>query len=110
MYDVRWQRGKRFSQQDYWKIYRNGEAIGEAKTLLTLKNSAKLKESLQFHFSVMELTTSAITINASISLTQEGVELGSLKRKNPISGVQVLNVVDDRPEYLLALIVHSFYV
>lgn len=109
LYDVRWQRGKWFSQQDQWKIYKNGDLIGKAETLITLKNSVKLKEAIQFEFSDTSFTTSAITVNSEISLTCDGAQMGTLKRKHLISGVQVFDVHEDRPEFIIALIVHSYY-
>lgn len=110
LYDVRWQRSKwLFSENDQWKIYKNGEPIGEAQTLINLKNSAKLKEVIKFVFLDTSFTTSASTVTSAISLTQDGASLGKLKRKNIISGVQALNVQDDRPEYIIALIVHSYF-
>ena len=109
LYDVRWQRGKLFPQQDRWKVYKNGEPIGKAETLITLKNSTKLKEVIKFEFPDTSFTTSAITVNSAISLTCDGAQMGTLKRKHLISGMQVFDVQEDRPEYIIALIIHSYY-
>ncbi|MCS0670340.1 hypothetical protein [Cytobacillus firmus] len=35
LYDVRWYREKWISQQDQWRIFKNGEQIGEAHTVFT---------------------------------------------------------------------------
>lgn len=109
IYDVQWYREKWFSQQDQWIIYKNGERIGEARTLINLKNAAKLKEAIQFSFYDKLYKSSAITVTSGISLTQGEKLIGTLKPNHIISNVQVIDVQENQPEYIVALIIHSFY-
>lgn len=109
IYDVRWYRIKWLTQQDQWKIYKNGEQIGTARTLINFKNSAKLKESIEYIFADIAYITSASTVTSAISLTHNEKLLGTLKRKHAISGVQVIDLQEESPEYIVALIVHSYF-
>lgn len=109
IYDVRCNREKWLTTQDRWKIYKNGQQIGEARTLLNLKNMKKLKEAIEFTFEDETYLTSAVTITRTISLTQDEKLLGTMKPNHMISTVKVIDTKDDCPEYLVALIVHSFF-
>lgn len=106
---IRWNPIKRLSQQEYWKIYKNGEEIGEARTLINVKNTVKLTEVMEFTFEDKTLTTSATTVTSAISLCNQSKEVGTMKRNHLISNVDVLDVQDDCLEYLIALITHEFY-
>lgn len=108
-YTVRWNRVKRFSQQEHWKIHKNGQQIGEARTLINLQNTAKLKEVIEFSFGDTIFISSATTVSSTISLSQNNELVGQMKRNHLVSNVQVLDVKEDSPEYLIALITHSFY-
>jgi hypothetical protein len=109
VYDVRWYREKWFTQQDQWEIYKNGERIGEAHTLINLKNTAKLKEAITYVFYDKSYVSSATTVTSTISLTQDEELLGTTKRNHIISNVQVIDVQENHPEYIVALIIHSYY-
>lgn len=109
IYDVHWYREKWFTQQDQWKIYKNGALIGKARTLINLKNAAKLKEAIQFSFYDKSYISYATTVTSIISLTQDEEVLGTLKRNHIISNLQVIDVKEQQPEYIVALIVHSYY-
>ncbi|MBY6053172.1 MAG: hypothetical protein ACQEXE_17605 [Bacillota bacterium] len=109
LYDVRWYRKKWISQQDQWRIYKNGIQIGEAHTVITLKNAAKLKEAIEYRLHDVSYISSASSVMSAITLTRETAVLGGLKRSHIISGVQEINVEDNNPDYLVALIIHSFY-
>ncbi len=109
IYDVHWYREKWFRQQDQWRIYKNGEQIGEARTLINLKNAVKLKEAIQFRFYEKTYISSATTVKSIISLTQDEQVIGTLKPNHIISNVQVIDVQEHQPEYIVALIIHSYY-
>lgn len=109
VYDVQWYREKWFTQQDQWKIYKNGKRIGKAKTQVNLKNALKLNEVIKLNFFDTTIVSSAMTITSTISLTQDKVLLGTMKRNHIISNVQVLEVQEEKPEYLVALILHSYF-
>ena len=109
VYDVRCVREKWLTNQDRWIIYKNGEQIGEARTLINLKNMTKLKEAIEFTFQDISYISSATTITPTISLTQDEVLLGTMKRNHIVSTVQMIDVKEDYPEYIIALIVHAFY-
>ena len=109
VYDVRWYREKWFTQQDQWKIYKNGKQIGEAHTRINLKNTAKLKEAITYVFYDTSYISSATTVTPTISLIQDEELLGTTKRNHIISNVQVIDVQENHPEYIVALIVHSYY-
>lgn len=109
IYDVRWYREKWFRNQDQWEIYKNGEQIGKAHTLINLKNVTKLKEAIQYRFYDTSYISSASTVTSTISLTQNEELLGTLKRNHIMSNVQVIDIQENRPEYLVSLIVHSYY-
>ena len=108
IYTVRWYRKKWFTNQEHWHIYKNGERIGEASTLINLKNTAKLKEVIAFQFGDASLTSIATTVTSSISLIDGERSVGGLKRNHLISNVQVIDVHENKPEYIIALIVHAF--
>lgn len=109
LYDVQWFHQKWFTQQDQWKIHKNGKQIGQAHTQVNLKNAVKLTESIKFNLHDITFETSAPTLTSTITLTREQKTLGTMKRSHTISSVQVLEVQDDRPEYLVALILHSYF-
>ncbi|WP_456275159.1 hypothetical protein [Bacillus sp. AK128] len=108
-YDVRWYRKKWFTQQDQWFISRNGEKIGEAHTLINLKNTAKLKEAINYKIYNNTYMSSASTVTSTIALTEGDSSLGTLKRNHIISNIQVIDIKENKPEHLVALIIHSFY-
>ena len=108
VYTVRWYRKKWFTNQEHWHIYKNGEKVGEASTLINLKNTAKLKEAIAFRFGDASLTSVATTVTSSISLMDGERSVGGLKRNHLISNVQVIDVYENKPEYIIALIVHAF--
>ena len=109
IYDVQWYREKWFTQQDQWKIYKNGKIIGKAQTQVNLKNTLKLNEMIKFSFLDTTFVSSAMTITSTISLTQDKVLLGTMKRNHIISNVQVLEVQEEKPEYIVPLIHHSYF-
>lgn len=108
VYTVRWYRKKWFTNQEHWHIYKNGEKVGKASTLINLKNTAKLKEAIAFRFGDASLTSVATTVASSISLIDGERSVGGLKRNHLISNVQVIDVYENKPEYIIALIVHAF--
>ncbi|MEK4198045.1 hypothetical protein [Cytobacillus sp. FSL K6-0265] len=108
-FDVRWKRSRRFSQQEQWLIYKNGVVIGKANTGINVKNMAKLKEVIIFELGEETWTTSALTVTSSISLMKDNRQEGVLRRNHLISNVQAINVTDDRSEYIMSLILHSYY-
>ena len=100
---------KLFSAQSYFIIYKNGTKIGTAKTVVNLKNSTKLKEVLQFTIQDETFETSASTITSGITLNKDNSKVGTLTRNHLISNVLVIDLQEERHEYLIALILHSFY-
>ncbi|SES01488.1 hypothetical protein SAMN04487944_11525 [Gracilibacillus ureilyticus] len=108
-FEVRWYRQKWFTQQERWRIYKNDEHVGEARTLINLKNTAKLKEALEVRFGEQSYISSASTVTSTINLTHNEESVGSLKRNHLVSGIQVIDTKEDKPEYILALILHSYY-
>ncbi|MBT2642862.1 hypothetical protein J7I80_11545 [Bacillus sp. ISL-41] len=109
VYDVRWYREKWFTQQDQWRIDKNGKIIGKAQTQVNLKNAMKLNEVIMYSFFDTTFMSSAMTITSTISLTEDEVLLGTMKRNHIISNVQVLELQEEKSEYLLALILHSYF-
>lgn len=108
-FDVRWKRSRGFSQQEQWLIYKNGIVIGKANTVMNVKNISKLKEVIFFEIEEETWTTNALTVTSSISLMRDNKKEGLLRRNHLISNVQSINVTDDRSEYIMALILHSYY-
>lgn len=109
VYDIQWYREKWFTQQDQWKVYKNGKQIGQAQTQLNLKNAMKLKEAIKYSLYDTSFMSSAMTVTSAISLTQDEVQLGTMKRNHIISNVQVIEAQEDKPEYIIALILHSYF-
>jgi hypothetical protein len=110
LYDVRWHRKKWLTNQDNWNIFKNGERIGEARTLINMKNAASLKEAIQYTINDDTYLSSAATIASAISLTREGEKCGILKRHHLLSSVKVIDPREDSsPEAIVALILHSYF-
>jgi len=109
IYDVRWYREKWISAQDQWAIYKNGQQIGEAQTIINIKNAAKFKEAIKYRFYDKSYISSASTVTSSISLIHDEEMLGTLKRNHILSNVQAIDVKENREEYIIALIIHSYY-
>ncbi len=109
IYNVQWYREKWFTNQDQWRIYKNGEQIGTAYTRINLKNTTKLKEAIEFQVGGEVYHTSASTVTSMISLTHNETLLGTLKRNHIMSNVQVIDIQKTQPEQVVALIVHSYY-
>ncbi|MDQ0229110.1 hypothetical protein [Metabacillus malikii] len=107
-YNVQWYRKKWFTNQEHWYIFKNGVQIGSARTLVNLKNTSKLKESISFAFTDTEYVSQATTISTTIQLTENDRVIGTLKRNHLLSNVQVIDVKEDQQEALIALIVHSY--
>ena len=108
-YDIIEEKRSILSTQSYFNIYKNGEKIGKAETAVNLKNSAALKEVLQFTFLEEELETSASTITSGITLKKDNLFVGTLTKNHVISNILVMDIPEDCPENLIALILHSFY-
>ncbi|WP_226666293.1 hypothetical protein [Metabacillus litoralis] len=108
-YDVRWYREKWLSNQDQWRIYKNGKQIGKAATQITLKNTSKLKEAITFKFNESEYTSSASTITSKISLADNEELYATLSPNNILSNVKVIESKQSNQEYIVALILHSYY-
>lgn len=108
-YDVRWYREKRLSNQDQWKIYKNGEQIGKAATQINLNNATKLKEAITYIFNESEYTSSASTLTSKISLTTNEELYATLKQNNMMSNVKVIDSKQSDQEHIVALILHSYY-
>ena len=95
--------------QEHWTIYKNDIEIGNAHTLMNMKNTAKLKEAIEFIFKDKNLTTSATTISSTITLQDQHHTLGTMKRNHLISNVHVIDVQEECLECIVALIVHVYY-
>lgn len=108
-FDIKPTKEKFFSKQDYWTIYKNGEMVGTAKTVVDIKNTVKLKEVIEFQIGENSYYTAAATVTSHISLIHKDEEIGEMKRNHIISNVYVIDVKDDSPEKIIALILHAFY-
>ena len=100
---------KLFTNQSYWTIYKNDEEIGSAKTVIDLKNTAKLKEVIELQLKVGIFSTAASTVTSQISLIHHNEQIGEMKRNHLISHVNIIDLNDDSPESLIALLLHSYY-
>lgn len=100
---------KLLSNQSYWTINKNGQQIGSAKTVVDLKNTAKLKEVIEFQIGEDIYSTAASTVTSQISVLHNNQKIGEMKRGHLISNVNVIDVHDDSPEKIIALILHAFY-
>ena len=112
-YNVKSNTKKLLSSQDYWQIYKNGVQIGSAKTVVDLKNTAKLKEVIELQIGDKIYSTAASTVVSSIKLFDGQNQIGQLSHgsdlSNLIKNVKVLKVQDDTPEKIIALLIHAFY-
>uniref|UniRef100_UPI0035B52533 hypothetical protein n=1 Tax=Neobacillus sp. TaxID=2675273 RepID=UPI0035B52533 len=79
-FDIKPTKGKIFSKQDYWTIYKNGEIVGTAKTVVDIKNTVKLKEVIEFQIGENSYYTAAATVTSHISLIHKDEEIGEMKR------------------------------
>ncbi|MFC3871005.1 hypothetical protein ACFOST_13235 [Cytobacillus kochii] len=70
---------------------------------------SKLKEVIFFEIEEETWATNALTVTSSISLMRDNKKEGLLRRNHLISNVQSINVTDDRSEYIMSLILHSYY-
>ncbi|MER2107372.1 MAG: hypothetical protein ABS949_10585 [Solibacillus sp.] len=100
--------GKLFSNQSYWTIHKNGQPIGTAKTVVDLKNTAKLKEVILLQIGDIVYSTAASTVTSHITLHNEQ-QIGEMKRSHLISSVNLLQVQDDTAEQMIALLLHAFH-
>lgn len=104
---------KLLSTQDYWQIYKNVVQIGTAKTVVDLKNTAKLKEVIELQIGDKIYSTAASTVVSSIKLFDGHNQIGQLSHgsdlSNLIKNVKVLKVQDDTPKKIIALLIHAFY-
>lgn len=112
-YDIKSYSEKLFSNQSYWHIFKNGKQIGKAKTVVDLKNTAKLKEVIEATFGDITYTTAAPTVTSTIKLFDGNVQIGSFGRGDELShlikNIKVMKVQDDSPEQLISLLIHAFY-
>lgn len=108
-FEIKPTKGKWFSNQSYWTIYKNGQEIGSAKTVVDLKNTAKLKEVIEIHVNEQIYSTAANTITSQITLLHNNQQIGEMKRNHLISNVHTIDVEEDSPEKILALILHAFH-
>uniref|UniRef100_UPI0035B53188 hypothetical protein n=1 Tax=Neobacillus sp. TaxID=2675273 RepID=UPI0035B53188 len=74
-----------------------------------IKNTVKLKEVIEFQIGENSYYTAAATVTSHISLIHKDEEIGEMKRNHIISNVYVIDVKDDSPEKIIALILHAFY-
>ncbi|MCM2605457.1 hypothetical protein [Rossellomorea marisflavi] len=109
LYQVKWYRERWFSRQEHWEIVRNGELIGQARTLVDLRRIAKLKEVIEFHIGNRTLQTAANTVTSTITVTSGEAAIGTLKRNHIVSNVSAMEVRNRDHEAMVALILHHFY-
>ena len=100
---------KLFSNQSYWTIYKNGQKIGSAKTVIDLKNTAKLKEVIELQISDEIYSTAASTVTSQISLVHNNQHIGEMKRNHLISNVNIIDLNYNSPDRIIALILHAYY-
>ena len=108
-YDIKPLEGKWLKNDSYWYIYKNGEQIGTARTVVDMKNIAKLKEVIELHIGDRVYSTAASTVTSKITVFDNNNQVGELKRNDFIRNVFVIHVQDDTPEKLLAPLLHTFY-
>ncbi|MEC1177785.1 hypothetical protein P9B03_04750 [Metasolibacillus meyeri] len=108
-YLVRWHAKNRLLIQEHWTIYKNGVAIGEACTSINIKNSAQLKEVIEFIVENEKFTSSAATISSAITVQNNQGIIGTMKRNHLISNVHVFDIQEERPVYIIALMMHAYY-
>lgn len=113
VYDIQSYSEKLFSNQSYWHIFKNAHQIGTAKTVVDLKNTAKLKEVIEAQFGDIIYTTAAPTVTSTIKLYEDGVQIGRFGRGDELShlikNIKVMQVQEDSPEQLITLMIHAFY-
>lgn len=102
-------REKLFSNQSSWAIYRGGQKIGVAKTVIDLKNTAKLKEVIEFQINNEIYSTESSTITSSISLMHNNQRIGEMKRHHLMSNVNIIDINDDVLDKIIALILHAYH-
>lgn len=100
---------KLFTNQSYWDVLLNGEKIGKAKTVIDLKNTAKLKEVIEMDLYDKTYQTAAATVSSKIKLIYQDEQVGMIERSALISQVNVLKVKEDQPQLLIPLILHEYY-
>lgn len=100
---------KLFSNQSYWAVYKDGQKIGAAKTIIDLKNTAKLKEVIEFKVNGEIYSTEASTITSSISLMHNNQRIGEMKRHHLFSDVNVMDIHDDSFDKMIPLILHAYH-
>lgn len=112
-YDIKSYSEKLFSTQSYWHIFKNGTQIGKAKTVVDLKNTAKLTEVIEAQFGDITYTTAAPTVTSTIKLFEDNVQIGRSGRGDELShlfkNIKVMQVQNDSPEQLITLMIHSLY-
>ena len=112
-YDVQSYSKKRISNQCYWHILKNGAHIGQARTVVDMKNTMKLTEVIEAQIGDVTYTTNASTVTSSISLLQNGVQIGQYGRGEQLShlvkNIKVIQLHDDDPVQLVTLLIHAFY-
>ncbi len=109
MFEVKPVSGKWFSNQSYWTIFKNDLAIGDAKTVVDLKNTAKLKELIEVQLGERIYETAANTVTSEIKLLENNVQIGQLTRNHLISNVHTISVTEDSPEKIIALLLHAYH-
>ena len=101
--------GKWASNQSYWTILKNGAEIGHAKTVIDLKNTAKLKEVIEIQLVENTYTTAANTVTSQITLLENTQQIGEMTKNQLISNVNVITVEEDSPEKIIALLLHAYH-
>lgn len=104
-FDIKPANEKILSNQDHWTIHKNSEWIGTAKPMIDLKNMVKLKEMIEFKIDENTYYTAASTVASQ----QNNKEIGEMKKNHIIININVIDVQDDAPEKIIALVLHSFY-
>ncbi|MCT6924810.1 hypothetical protein [Metasolibacillus sp.] len=108
-YIVRWKSKNRSLTQEHWEIYKNGVVIGQAYARINIKNTVKLKEMMELTFADKTFTTSVATVSSAIALQGTPGTVGTMKRNHIISNVHVLDVQEDCPTHIVALMLHAYY-
>ena len=107
VWDITPVRTRKINNQQ-WHIVCNGVHVGEATTLINWQHTKKLTEAMALHLHNDTYTSTASTLQSTISLQHEDAVIGYVKRHHYFSQISVIDVPIDAQEAVICALLHLY--
>lgn len=89
-----------------WRLYKNDELVGQAKTVITWAQTKKLEEKMELALLGETYVTSASTVTSTITLLHNDTTIGMSKRHHLLSNIHIIEADESTYGALLCALLH----